>query len=392
MTQISKLRFNKRLMKVLPSPTLAITAKAKQLKAEGKDVVNFAGGEPDFDTPETIKEKAIQAINDGFTKYTPSIGSQELRQAVVRKFKDDNHINYDLSQIVISCGAKHSIFNTVMALVDDLDEVIIPSPYWVSYPEMVKIAGGQPVFIETNAAQNFKITPDQLESAITEKSRLLIFSSPSNPTGMVYTHDELMNIADICVRNDLFVISDEIYEKLLYQDHYTSIASLNSKIFERTITVNGVSKAYSMTGWRIGYSGAPKEVQQYVKKIQDHSTSNPTSISQMAALQALNEPPNVVRCMCSKFRQRRDLMASLLDKIPQVKYILPQGSFYMFCDFSELGNSYNVADSILEEVNVAMVPGEGFGASGHMRMSFSTSEERIEEGIQRIASWIKSHA
>ena len=387
------LKINQRISTVLGSSTLAITAKAKELKSQGKDVVNFAGGEPDFDTPDTIKAAAIQALEAGQTKYTPSIGTPQLRQEIARKFKDDNDLDYDPSQIVVSCGAKHSIFNLIQVLCDEGDEVIIPTPYWVSYPEMVKIAGANPVFVETTAATNFKLTAESLSAAVNAKSRVLILASPSNPTGMVYSKEELEALAEICVKNKIWVISDEIYEKLIYDiPGYTSIASLNDDIYQLTFTVNGVSKAYSMTGWRIGYAAGNAEVMAYVKKLQDHSTSNPCSISQAAALQALREPKEKVEAMRDIFKARRDLITSLFDSIPEVSYIKPQGAFYIFCDFSQLGSSFDVAKRIIEEVNVAIIPGEGFGAPGYMRLSYATSDERIEEGVKRIAQWIKNNS
>lgn len=387
------LKVNKRISQVLGSSTLAITAKAKELKAQGKDVVNFAGGEPDFDTPDSIKEAAIQAIQTGQTKYTPSIGTPKLREAIVLKFKEDNGLQYDLSQVVVGCGAKHAIFNLIQVLCDEGDEVIIPTPYWVSYPEMVKIAGATPRFVETTAATEFKLNAELLRGAVTEKTRLLILASPSNPTGMVYSKEELEALAEICVKNKIWVISDEIYEKLIYDiPEYTSIASLNEDIYQLTFTVNGVSKAYSMTGWRIGYAAGNAEIMAYVKKFQDHSTSNPCSISQAAALQALQEPKEKVDAMRDIFQARRDLITSLFDSIPEVSYIKPQGAFYIFCDFSKLGSSFDVAKRIIEEVNVAIIPGEGFGAPGYMRLSYATSNERIEEGVKRIAQWIKNNS
>ncbi|MBP9853500.1 MAG: pyridoxal phosphate-dependent aminotransferase [Candidatus Omnitrophica bacterium] len=387
------LKINKRILNVLGSSTLAITAKANELKAQGKDVVNFAAGEPDFDTPDTIKKAAVLAIDGGQTKYTPSTGTPQLREAVAAKFKKDNNLNYKPSQIVVSCGAKHSIFNLIQILAEEGDEVIIPAPYWVSYPEMVKISGATPKILETTVATNFKVTAKQLAESLTEKTKIFVFSSPSNPTGMLYSKDELKAIADICVKNDIYVISDEIYEKLIYDtDEYTSIASLNSDINDLTFTVNGVSKAYSMTGWRIGYAAGNEEVMGYIKNFQDHTTSNPCSISQAAALQALKEPDDKIKSMRDIFKKRRDLITSLFDSIPEVSYIRPQGAFYLFCDFSKLGESFDIAKRILQDVNVAVIPGEGFGAPGYIRLSYATSNERIEEGVRRIAQWIKNNS
>ena len=368
---------------------MAITAKAKELKAKGKDVVNFAAGEPDFDTPQRIKEAAIRAIHEGQTKYTPSIGRLDLRELIARKLEKENRVRYSPGQIAVSCGAKHSIFNIIQVLCDEGEEVLIPAPYWVSYPEMVKISGAKPKFLTTSADQAFKITADQLEAAITEKTRLLILNSPSNPTGMVYSPEELEAIAEVCVRRKIFVISDEIYEKLIYDTGtYISLASLNEEIYRQTITVNGVSKAYSMTGWRIGYAAGPEEIMGAVKRLQDHSTSNPCSISQAAAVQALLEPEETIAAMRDLFARRRDLMMRFIDDIDGVRAIRPEGAFYLFCDVSRFGPSMDTAGKILEDVNVALIPGEGFGAPGYLRLSFATSEERIEEGMRRIADWV----
>lgn len=386
-------KINRRVQELEGSSTLAITARANELKAQGKDVVSFAAGEPDFDTPDPIKAAAIQAIQKGFTKYTPTIGTPQLREAIAAKLKSENNLTYSPSQIVVSCGAKHSIFNIIQVLVDEGDEVIIPAPYWVSYPEMVKFAGGTSRIVPTTPQTGFKITPQQLKAAINDKTRLLILNSPSNPTGMVYSRKEMEPLAEICVKNNIFVISDEIYEKLIYDEpEYTSFASLGKDVADLTITVNGVSKAYSMTGWRIGYCAGRSDVIEYIKKLQDHSTSNPTSISQAAALQALKEPADTVKAMCETFKKRRNLMMSLFDKVPGLRYIKPQGAFYIFCDFSKFGDATQVAKQMLDEVNVALIPGDSFGAPGYMRFSFATSEERIQEGVRRIADWVKRNS
>lgn len=385
------LRVNSRLREIVGSSTLAITAKAKELKAKGCDVVNFAAGEPDFDTPDSVKAAAVKAIGNGFTKYTPSIGTVELREAIARKLKNDNHLDYQVSQIAVSCGAKHAIFNIIQVLADAGDEVLIPAPYWVSYPEMVKIAGATPKILPTHAGTAFKITAGQLAENVTERTKILILNSPSNPTGMVYSREELESIAGVCVKHGIFVISDEIYEKLVYDiPPYASIAALGKEIRDLAFTVNGVSKAYSMTGWRIGYAAGPREAMDYIKKFQDHSTSNPTSISQMAALQALKEPQDGIAAMREEFKRRRDLMMEAVDQIPEVRYIKPDGAFYLFCDFSRLGVSLDLARQVLEDVKVAVIPGEGFGAPGFMRLSFATSAERIREGTKRLAGWVKN--
>jgi aspartate aminotransferase len=386
------IKINKRISELVGSTTLAITARAKELRTQGADVVNFAAGEPDFDTPQSIKDAAIKAIIDGVTKYTPSIGTPQLREAVSKKFKDDNCLDYDINQIVVSCGAKHSVFNAIAVLADEGEEVIIPTPYWVSYPEMVKLSGAQAKFVETSVETNFKLTKELLESNITNKTKVLVLNSPSNPTGMIYTKEELEPIAELCVKHNIYVISDEIYEKIIYDGQdLISIASLSKEIYDLTVTINGVSKAYSMTGWRIGYAGGPTDVMASMKKFQDHSTSNPTSISQAAALQALQEPNSLTESFRDKFQARRDLITSLIDDIPELTYIKPQGAFYIFCNFSKIGESMDIAKRILDDVNVAMIPGEGFGAPGYMRLSFSTSDERIKEGISRIHSWIKNN-
>jgi len=384
-------KINRKIATLLGSSTLAITAKVKELKSKGVDVINFAAGEPDFDTPDFIKKAGILAIEKGFTKYTPSTGTLDLKEAIARRFLKDNNLQYKPSQIVVSCGAKHNIFNLVQVLVDEGDEVIYSSPYWVSYPEMVKVAGGTSKIIATDIKTNFKITGEQFKRAVTKNSRVLILNSPSNPTGMIYTKKELQDIAEICVKHNIFVISDEIYEKLVYTNEpYVSIASLGTDIYNLTATVNGVSKSFSMTGWRIGYCGAPQEVVEYIQKFQDHTTSNPTSISQMAALAALNASEESIVKMREEFSRRCDAMCSYLEKIPAISFSRPQGAFYVFCNISKLGlDSMTIAKRILEEVNVAVIPGEGFGADQYIRLSFATSMEQIKEGTQRIADWVQ---
>ncbi len=384
------MHINRRIKEIVGSTTLAITAKAKELAAQGHDVVNFAAGEPDFDTPDYIKQAAVAAISKGQTKYTPSIGTQDLREAICAKFLKDNNLTYKPNQVVVSCGAKHSLFNIIQVLVDDGDEVIFQAPFWVSYPEMVKAAGGKSVIIPTTAATGFKMTPDHLRKYITPKTKVLIINSPSNPTGVMYAKDELAAIAAICAAHKIYVISDEIYEKLIYDTkECASIAALGREIFDLTITVNGVSKAYSMTGWRIGYAAGPLEVMEYIKKYQDHSTSNPCSISQAAAVEALKANNDSIESMRKIFALRRDLMLKCLDVIPQLRYIRPQGAFYVFCDCSKIGNGAEIAAKLLDDMKVAVIPGDGFGAPEYIRLSFSTSEARIKEGIARIGQWIK---
>ena len=383
------LHVNRRIKDMLGSTTLAITARAKELASLGHDVVNFAAGEPDFDTPDFIKKAGIKAIESGATKYTPSIGTLALREAIAAKFQKENDLVYKPNQIVVSCGAKHSLFNIIQVLVDDGDEVIFQAPYWVSYPEMVKAAGGKSVIIPTDVTSGFKITPDLLKKYITPKTKILIINSPSNPTGVMYCKEELAKIAEICVARKIYVISDEIYEKLIYDTSvFISIASLGREIFDLTLTVNGVSKAYAMTGWRIGYAAGAIEIMEYIKKYQDHSTSNPASISQAAALEALKASSESINQMCQVFKKRRDLMLQCLDRVPELSYIRPQGAFYVFCDFSKVGDATMIAKQILDEVKVAGIPGEGFGAPNYIRFSFATSDERIREGISRVAKWI----
>lgn len=383
-------RLAKRLEKVNPSSTLSITAKAKKLKSEGYDVVNFAAGEPDFDTPDFIKDAAIAAIKSGFTKYTPTTGIPELKKAISEKFKKDNYLEYGPSQIVVSCGAKHSIFNALFVLLNRGDEVIIPSPYWVSYPEMVNLCEGFPNFIETQAKDGFKITIKDLKNCINSKTKAIILNSPSNPTGSIYTEDELRQIAKICVEEKIFVISDEIYEKIIYDNQkHTSIASFGPDIYNLTITINGLSKSHSMTGWRIGYLAGPLDIVEAISKVQDHSTSNPASISQKAAVAALNAPDDFSKTMAAEFQKRRDYIIGRLNQIKKIAFVRPQGAFYIFCDISKLKmDSKAFASRLLDETYVSLIPGAGFGRDDHMRISFATSIEQIEKGMNRIEEWL----
>lgn len=387
----SNTRLSERLRKINPSSTLAITSKAKKLKSEGHDVVSFAAGEPDFDTPDFIKEAARQAISSGFTKYTPTTGTLELKKSICDKFNRDNSLTYQPNQIVVSCGAKHSIFNTLFALINPGDEVLIPLPYWVSYPEMVNLCEGVPSFIKTAQNNNFKIKVADLEKKINKKTKLLILNSPANPTGCVYDKSELKDIADICVKNNILVVSDEIYEKIIFDGRkHTSIASFGKDIYDLTVTVNGLSKSFSMTGWRIGYLGAPPDITEAISRIQDHSTSNPTSISQKAAVAALNASDEFSKKLCEEFQRRRDYLVSRIKKIKEISYVLPQGAFYMFCDISKLNlSSLTFAQRLLDEVYVAVIPGDGFGMDNQVRISFATSIEQLEKGMDRIEEWIK---
>ena len=393
------MRLATRVAKIKPSETLAITAKANALKAEGRDVIGFGAGEPDFDTPANIKQAAIKAIEAGFTKYTPVGGTDELKDAIINKLKRDNSLVYKRSQIVVSCGAKHSLYNLAQALFEPGDEVIIPAPYWVSYPDIVVLAGGTPVILNTLEKDGFKIKPGQLKAAITKNTRAIIINGPSNPTGAVYSPEELKAIASVLVDEDILIITDDIYEKILYTKYpFTNIVSVESKLKDRTIVVNGVSKAYAMTGWRIGYAAGPEEIIAAVNKMQSQNTSNPTSISQKASVEALNGDQSAIEMMVGEFRKRRDVIVAALNDIPNVKCMLPQGAFYVFPNVSGVyGRSYKgkkIADStqlidyLLDEANVATVPGVAFGSDDHIRLSYATSLKNIEEGMKRIKNAI----
>jgi len=383
-------RVSERVKKIHSSSTLAITSKAKKLKSEGKDVINFAAGEPDFDTPLAIKEQAIEAIKSGFTKYTPTTGIPELRQLICEKFKT-NSLSYEPSQIVVSSGAKHSIFNAMLALIDKGDEVIIPSPFWVSYPEMVHVCEGTPRFIKTTAENNFKLSAQELQAHIGPHTKLLVLNSPSNPTGSVYRKEELQELAALCVSKKIFVLSDEIYEHLMYDGlRHVSIGSLGKEIYNLTITVNGLSKSFSMTGWRIGYLGAPADIVEAISKLQDHSTSNPCSISQKAAVAALGMSDEFTKSMAGEFQKRRDYIANRLQSIKKIKFVMPQGAFYVFCDISRTRLPSDVfASRLLQEALVALVPGGSFGRNDYVRISFATGLTHIEKGMDRIEEWIK---
>lgn len=384
-------RIAERLKKINPSSTLAITSKAKKLKSEGRDVISFAAGEPDFDTPSFVKDAALEAIKSGFTKYTPTTGIPELRKLISEKFKKDNGLEYTPEQIVVSCGAKHSIFNALFVLVNRNDEVLIPSPYWVSYPEMAHLCEGKVRFIKTSAANNFKISIPDLEKHISVKTKVFILNSPANPTGCVYTAEELKEIARILAQRKIFVISDEIYEKLIYDNKkHISVASFGKEIYDLTITVNGLSKSSSMTGWRIGYLGAPQDIVDAISKLQDHSTSNPSSISQKAAVAALSQGDDFADSVCREFQKRRDYMVSRLMELKKIKFVLPQGAFYIFCDISKIGMPSSVfSERLLEESLVAVIPGDSFGKSDFIRLSFAASIEQIEKGMDRIRDWIE---
>lgn len=394
-----KMSISKRVNLISSSPTLAITARAKQMKQEGIDVIGFGAGEPDFDTPAHIKEAAKKAIDSGFTKYTPASGMKELKEAICRKFENDNNLDYSPEEIIVSCGAKHSIFNAILTLCNEDDEVILPSPYWVSYPEMIKVAGAKPVILKATPENNFKITPQQLQETITPKTKLLILNSPSNPTGMVYTKNELSSISNTLTEKGIFCISDEIYEKIIYDGQtHISIASLTPEIKKLTIVVNGVSKSYSMTGWRIGYAAGPKEIIQAMSNLQSHSTSNPTSISQKAALAALEGPQEPLCNMVAEFVKRRDYMVERLNSIKEISCLKPRGAFYVFPEVSQIigrifkgeiiKDSVFLAEILLDEANVAVVPGSVFGADEYLRLSYATSMKNISKGLERIEGLI----
>lgn len=388
--------------KIENSLTLKLSALAAQMRKEGKDVISFGAGEPDFDTPDHIKEAAIAAIRSGKTKYTSESGILELREAICQKLLTDNHLAYSPNQVIVSCGAKHAIFNAIAAIIDPGDEVLIPSPYWVSYPYQVIFSGGNPVFIDTNDQNGFKITPELIQKAITPRTKAIILNSPSNPTGMIYSQKELTDLADVLMRHNILIISDEIYEELNYgtTPHF-SIAAVSEEIKAKTIVINGVSKSFAMTGWRIGYTAAPAEIAQAICKIQSHSTSNPTTISQWASLAALTGPKDKVYEMKKEFDQRRRYMVDYLNTIPGITCIQPMGAFYAFPNISRLygkksknkqpiSNSLDFCNALLQEGLVSCVPGIGFGTDPYMRLSYATSLEAIQKGLTRIQNWIST--
>lgn len=398
MVSYMALTLSKKAQEVKPSSTLAITAKAKELMSKGIDVVGFGAGEPDFNTPDNICEAAIKAIHDGFTKYTPAEGTLELRKAVCEKFSNFNKVNYEPSQIVVSNGGKHSLTNIFEAILNPGDEVIILAPYWLSYPEIVKLADGVPVFVKGEKAQNYKVTATQIEAVCSEKTKALILNSPSNPSGMIYTREELEAIAEVAIKKDFYVVSDEMYEHLIYEGEAISIASLNDEIYKRTITCSGVAKSYSMTGWRIGFTGSPAPVAKLMGSLQSHQTSNPNSIAQKAAMEALVGPQDSVRAMHAEFKKRRDYMYERISGMKLVSCLKPQGAFYMFIDISEVlskeyqgekvGNVNKIAKILIEEFNVAVIPCEDFGCADHIRLSYAISSEQIEKGLNRIEDFL----
>lgn len=394
------LTLSKKSEQVKPSSTLAITAKAKEMRANGLDVVGFGAGEPDFNTPQNICDAAIKAINEGFTKYTPASGTNELKEAICKKFKEFNGLTYEPNQIVISNGGKHSLTNIFDAILNPQDEVIIPAPYWLSYPEMVKLSDGVPVVVTGSKEQNYKVTAQQIEAAVTEKTKALVLNSPSNPTGMVYTREELEAIADVAVKHDFYVVADEMYEYLIYgEEKHISIASLNEEIYKRTITCSGLSKSYAMTGWRVGYTGASVEITKRMSAMQSHATSNPNSIAQKAALEALTGPQDALQSMIKEFDKRRKYAYERVSKMPLVHTIEPKGAFYVFVDVTEatqkdykgqkLESASKIAEVLLEDYNVAVIPCADFGFPNHIRLSYAISIEQIEKGLNRIEDFLK---
>ncbi len=389
------------ISKIEPSLTMSITALANKLKADGQNVVGFGAGEPDFDTPEPIKKAAIQAINDGKSKYTPAAGLGELKLAISDRLKDDYGVVYDANQIVVSCGAKHSLHNVFYAILNPGDEVIVPAPYWVSYPEQIALMGAKMVPVSTSVDTDFKVSVAALEGAITDRTKAIVLNSPSNPTGTVYSESELRAIAEWAVSKNLWIISDEIYDKLIYSESHVCMASLSEAIKARTILVNGVSKSYAMTGWRIGYFAAPAHIATAVARLQSHTTSNPTSIAQYAAIEAFRMDQSILTEMKQTFNARRERMTQYLRDIPGLSINDPKGAFYAFPRIDalfgkttksgkEITNSMDFCEGLLEDMKVACVPGIGFGAEGYMRLSYATSDANIDEGLSRMRDWVNT--
>ncbi|MEM9444037.1 MAG: pyridoxal phosphate-dependent aminotransferase [Verrucomicrobiota bacterium] len=378
-----------RVKTLTPSVSLAISAKAKALKASGEDVIGFGAGEPDFDTPEHIKAAAMGAIDAGFTKYTPASGIPELREAIADKLHTDNALDYEPHQIIVSCGAKHSVFNALLATINPGDEVLIPAPYWLSYPEMVRVAGGEPIIVPTNRENAYKLTPDQFLEHMSPLTKMVIINSPGNPTGTVYTENELAALAEVALDEEILILSDEIYEKLVYDDcKHVSLASFSKQVYDNTIVVNGFSKAYAMTGWRLGYLAAPTELARAINSMQSHTTSNPTSFAQRGGWAALKSPQDCVDEMRTTYDARRKLMCQKLDSINALSYVKPQGAFYVMVDISEMNMaSTDFAERLLESKQVAVVPGAAFGDDNTVRLSYACSNDDIEKGLDRLADF-----
>ena len=394
------MKFSERIQRIQPSMTLAVDAKAKELRANGEDIISFGAGEPDFDTPEKIKQAGITAIEKNITHYTPVGGIDALKLAIVNKFQRDNNLSYKKNQILVSCGAKHSLFNLAQVLWEKGDEIIVPAPYWVSYPDIIRFAGAKPVIIDTLSSNEFKITPNQINAAVTPNSRAIIINSPSNPTGSAYNKEEMEKIAECALRNKLLIVSDEIYEKVIFDGFKQhSICSISKEIQDNSILINGVSKSYAMTGWRIGYLAGNEEIIKQTAKLQGQSTSNPTSISQMASITALNDTEADVKQMVEEFQKRRDILLSCLLKIPYVECYKPAGSFYTFPDFSffygksfkgkKIEGSVQLANFLLVKGKVALVPGIAFGADKNLRLSFASSIGTIKQGVDRITKALR---
>ncbi|MEY8762096.1 MULTISPECIES: pyridoxal phosphate-dependent aminotransferase [Clostridium] len=390
---------SKKAEKIKSSITLEITAKANEMKSTGIDVIGFGAGEPDFNTPENIQRAAVDAMKKGHTKYTPASGILELKKAVSRKFKRDNGLNYNTDQIIISTGAKQCLCNAFEAVLNPGDEVIIPVPYWVSYPELVRLSDGVPAFVNTKEENNFKYTVEDLERAYTERTKMILINSPNNPTGSIYSREELEKIADFAKRRDILILSDEIYEKLIYGDSkHVSISSISEDSYKRTIVVNGVSKTYAMTGWRIGYCAADKNIIKLMSNVQSHTTGNPNSVAQYAALAALNGENSQVEKMVNEFKKRRQYMIEKIDTIPSLSCLKPEGAFYVMLNISKtfgktidgqkIGNSLEFSNLLLEKEKVAVVPGLGFGLDGYVRLSYATSMENIKKGLDRIEQFV----
>ncbi len=375
-----------------PSLTLAVTNRAKEMKANGEQVFGLAGGEPDKDTPNNIKQAAIKALEDGVTKYTPSAGLPQLRQAISDKLKNDNALDYNINQICVTSGAKNAVFSALTATIGEGDEVIIPSPYWVSYPSMVEIAGGVPVFVETKAENGWKITAEEFENAMTPRTKMIILTTPNNPTGSVYSREELLALGEVAIEEEILILADEIYEHLVYDEaEHVSIASLSPELYDLTITINGFSKGYAMTGWRLGYSAAPQAIANSIRLIQDHTCSNVTSFAQYGAIEALEGDQSFIADLREEYDFRRNYVYDRLCNIPKVKVVEPKGAFYFFLDMSETGmDSMSLCNELLEKYKVAAVPGVAFGNDNAIRISYCTSIDVLKEGLDRIEEFCKS--
>lgn len=395
------MELSRKAQRIEPSVTLAITAKAKEMKENGVDIISFGAGEPDFNTPTNIIDAAIKAMNDGNTKYTNVNGILPLREAICRKFKDDNNLSYNPSQIVVSTGAKQSLANAFLAILNPGDEVIVPSPYWVSYPELIGLADGKAVFVNSDKKFDYKFTKENLEEVVSEKTKAIILNTPNNPTGTVYSKDELIEIAEFAKKYNLIIVSDEMYEKLIYDgEKHISIASISQDAYERTIVINGLSKSYAMTGWRLGYCGASEKIAKLMTNIQSHMTSNVCSITQYAAIEALNGPQDKVKEMIVEFEKRRNYMVDTLEGIEKLSIIKPQGAFYIMINLDEclgktingevINNSMDFSAKLLEYEKVAVIPGKAFGLDNYVRVSYATSMEAIKEGLNRIKKFVEN--